>query len=302
MGTLTRLAFGGACVAVVALEGLALAGWHGWRPALRTTADSAAADTTPVDERAAPSPVAHVQRAQPAVIASAAPDSQPLSVPARVAVSPQSREKYYAELRRRIHWVPTRLGDETLFTPDVRSRMLLVKSAARQAGLEDVGLSFKDVYGLISAETSWVPRMGASKDGTPNLGIAQFEPATARLLGMRNPDDPVESVHVAALHMKKAALWSQERIAGLKLDAAERAERLREGVSIYYNLSSRGRSAWNGKNTGKLPRETQLHIYNARLGAREAGLLEAELRPANDSPRESPMLMTASTGQVAAGR
>jgi hypothetical protein len=46
--------------------------------------------------------------------------------------------------------------------------------------------------------------MGASKDGTPNLGIAQFEPATARALGMRNPNDAVEAVHVAALHMKDA--------------------------------------------------------------------------------------------------
>jgi hypothetical protein len=302
MGALTRLAFVGACVAVVALEGLALAGWQGWRPAPDITADRTVVNTTPVGGWAAPSQVPQAQRAQPAVVASAAPVSQLPGVPARVAAAPQSSEKYYAELRRRIHWVPTRLGDETLFTPDMRSRMLLVKSAALQAGLEDVGLSFKDVYGLISAETSWVPRMGASKDGTPNLGIAQFEPATARLLGMRNPDDPVESVHVAALHMKAAALWSQERIAGLKLDAAERAERLREGVSIYYNLSSRGRSAWNGKNTGKLPRETQLHIYNARLGAREAGLLEAELRPADASPRESLLLMTASTGQVAAGR
>jgi hypothetical protein len=300
MGALTRLAFGGACVAVVALEGLALAGWQGWRPAPHNTADSAVADT-PVDGWAASSPASQMQRAQPAVMASATAVSQAAGVPAPAA-APQPSEKYYAELRRRIHWVPTRLGDETLFTPDMRSRMLLVKSAARQAGLEDVGLSFKDVYGLISAETSWVPRMGASKDGTPNLGIAQFEPATARLLGVRNPDDPVESVHVAALHMKEAALWSQERIAGLKLDAVERAERLREGVSIYYNLSSRGRSAWNGKNTGKLPRETQLHIYNARLGAREAGLLEAELRPADDGQRESPMLMTASTGQVAPGR
>jgi hypothetical protein len=182
------------------------------------------------------------------------------------------------------------------------SRMLLVKSAAQQAGLQDVGLGFKDVYGIISAETSWVPRTGASKDGTPNLGIAQFEPATARLLGVRNPDDPVESVHVAALHMREAALWSQERIAGLTLDAQERAEKLREGVSIYYNLSSRGRSAWNGRNTRRLPRETQLHIYNARLGAREADLLDAELQPGEYGAREGRVLMTASSGQGAERR
>jgi hypothetical protein len=277
MGAVSKLAFAGACVAVVALEGLALAGWQGWRPA----------------HSAAVSPET---LARPPAVAALAPAlSQALAASLPVNVSPPPREKYYAELRGRIHWVPTRMGEETLSTPDAPSRMLLVKSAAQQAGLEDVGLGFKDVYGLISAETSWVPRTGASKDGTPNLGIAQFEPATARSLGMRNPDDPVESVHVAALHMREAALWSQERIAGLKLDAAERAERLREGVSIYYNLSSRGRSAWNGSNTRKLPRETQLHIYNARLGAREADQLEAALRPGERGLHEG-MMLAASSG------
>jgi hypothetical protein len=281
MGALSKLAFGGACLAVVALEGLALAGWQGWWPVHR--------------EAVAALPAQAKAKALPVSVAALAPAAiQASPAPLPPAVLPQPREKYYAELRRRIHWVPTRLGDEILSTPDIPSRMLLVKSAARQAGLADVGLGFKDVYGLISAETSWVPRMGASKDGTPNLGIAQFEPETARLLGMRNPDDPVESVHVAALHMKEAALWSQERIAGLKLSAAERAERLREGVSIYYNLSSRGRSVWNGRNTRKLPRETQLHIYNARLGAAEADQLEAELRPGADGSREGRMMLTAS--------
>jgi hypothetical protein len=296
MGALARLAFGGACVAVVALEGLALAGWQGWRPTHSTVADNTVVDSTPVDEWTLPR--AQAQLVRPVVVALAAAVSQPPGVSLAAPAAAQPKEKYYAELRRRIHWVPARLGEENLSTPDMPSRMLLVKSAAKQAGLEDVGLSFKDVYGLISAETSWVPRMGASKDGTPNLGIAQFEPATARLLGMRDPDDPVESVHVAALHMKQAALWSQERIAGLKLDAVERAERLREGVSIYYNLSSRGRSAWNGSNTRKLPRETQLHIYNARLGAHEADLLEAELHPAG----QGAMLVTASNGQGPVGR
>jgi hypothetical protein len=292
VSTLSKLAFGGACVAVIALEAIAVAGWQGWRPAYGQTIASAAV-TSPVKAVAAPAPVPE---------ALAAPVNQVAIAVVPPAVSPaqatQAREKYYAQLRRRIRWVPLRLGNEILSTPDMPSRMLLVKSAAQQAGLQDVGLGFKDVYGIISAETSWVPRTGASKDGTPNLGIAQFEPATARLLGIRNPDDPVESVHVAALHMRDAALWSQERIVGLKLDAQQRAEKLREGVSIYYNLSSRGRSAWNGRNTRKLPRETQLHIYNARLGAREADLLDAELRPAGDGAREDAMMMTASSGQA----
>jgi hypothetical protein len=66
-------------------------------------------------------------------------------------------------------------------------RLLLAQSAAERAGLEQVGLSYEDVYGIINAETSWIPRMGASKDGTPNLGIAQFEPATAEAVGLNDP-------------------------------------------------------------------------------------------------------------------
>lgn len=295
MSALSRLAFGGACLAVVGLEAIALAGWQGWRPAH--------SPAVPLAAVAVPQ-VVPIAAAVPVVAAPAISEATPVSAPPQVSQprAAQPREKYYAQLRRRIHWVPLRLRDEILSTPDMASRMLLVKSAARQAGLDDVGLGFKDVYGIISAETSWVPRTGASKDGTPNLGIAQFEPATARLLGMRNPDDPVESVHVAAQHMKQAALWSQDRIAGLKLDPAQRAEKLREGVSIYYNLSSRGRSAWNGRNTRKLPRETQLHIYNARLGARQADQLEAQLRPAGAASREGRMMVTASNGPGAVRR
>jgi hypothetical protein len=173
-----------------------------------------------------------------------------------------------------------RFGKENLLTPDHGSRMLLAKSAAERAGLAEVGLSFMDVYGIINAETSWVPRRSASKDGTPNIGIAQFEPATARALGIRDADDPVEAIHAAAEHMKEAAQWSHERLQRLKLGKSAREEKLREGVSVYYNLSSKGRSRWNGLNTTKLPVETQRHILNARLGAQEAAMLDAQLQAA----------------------
>jgi hypothetical protein len=184
----------------------------------------------------------------------------------------------FADLRAKVHWVPTKIGRETLLAPDFESRMLLAKSAADRAKLSEVGLSYKDVYAIINAETSWAPRRGASRDGTPNLGIAQFEPATAKALGLRDPDDPVEAVHAAALYIREAALWSRERVRGLKLGKAARAEKLREGISIYYNLSTRGRNLWNGMNTASLPIETQRHILNAKLGAQEAEMLDAQLR------------------------
>jgi hypothetical protein len=200
---------------------------------------------------------------------------------------------YYAQLREKMRWMPVRFGGDVLKTPDPQSRLLLVQSAARRAGLAEVGLSYRDVYGIIYSETSWIPRMGASKDGTPNLGIAQFEPATAKAIGLTDPHDPVQAVHAAALHLKDAAKWSARRIADLKLTPEQRAVKLREGVSIYYNLSSKGRSKWNGLNTAKLPVETQRHIANARLGAREAAELESQLA-AVKSRVGQPGMMTAS--------
>jgi hypothetical protein len=207
--------------------------------------------------------------------------------------------RYYDALRDRLHWVPTRVGNAAMPTLDMPSRMLLAKSAAKRAHLDEVGLSFMDVYGIINAETSWVPRAGASKDGTPNVGIAQFEPATARALGLRDPNDVVQAVHAAALNMKEAAVWSASRLRGLKLTASQRAEKLREGVSIYYNLSSRGRALWNGRNTESLPRETQLHIVNARIGAHEAALLEAQFRASRFRAEHGEAVMTA--GDPASG-
>ena len=42
-------------------------------------------------------------------------------------------------------------------------------------------------------------------------------------------------------------------------------------VDSYYNLSVKGRNKWDGRNTAKLPVETQRHIANARFGAKRAG-------------------------------
>ena len=239
-------------------------------------------------------PVSVQMSLAPTIAAAQKADAQ---AAATVGAAAQSRPEdgYYAQLRARLQFVDTRIGADKLKTPDADSRMLLAKSAAQRAGLADVGLGFKDVYGIINAETSWVPRMGASKDGTPNLGIAQFEPATARALGLRDPNDLVEAVHVAARHIKEAAVWSADRIAGLKLSADERASKLREGVSIYYNLSTRGRNMWNGKNTAKLPVETQRHIMNARIGAEQALLLDAQLQAARRIPAGAGVVLASLT-------
>ena len=160
---------------------------------------------------------------------------------------------------------------------DPATRLKLVRSAAERAGLHEVGLDFRDVYGVINAESSWVARNGMGKNGVVSEGLAQFEPATAKAVGLRDPNDAVEAVHAAARLLREAATWSAQRIAKLGLAPEQRAAKLREGVSIYYNLSTRTRSTWNGLNTERLPVETLRHIRNVRAGAQQAEQLNARL-------------------------
>ena len=261
--------------------GCLIAAWAGAPHATQVNVAPVARQVSRPAVEAAPAPVAPVETAELADI--------DMQIPAPVP----HEHGYYDQLRTQVRWVPATMDGDKLMTPDLDSRLLLAKSAARRAGLSALGLGFKDVYGIINAETSWVPREGASKDGTPNLGIAQFEPATAKALGLRNPNDAVEAVHMAAVHMKEAAIWSAQRIAGLKLGADEYASKLREGISIYYNLSTRGRNSWNGSNTAKLPRETQLHIQNARIGAQQAEFFDAQSQAMKFSRKTGPALMTA---------
>lgn len=267
---------------VVMLAGLLGVGLTGSIAVAPTTSDTMA-------QRMQSGQVAFSAREVPAAAARAAQpaEMQAAVIPAALGPTLGARfdfkvDNYYEQLRKKMNWLPVRYGGNMLKTPDARSRILLAQSAAQRARLHEVGLSYRDVYGIINAETTWIPRMGASKNGTPNLGIAQFEPATAKAVGLKNPADPVEAVHAAALHLKDAAKWSAKRISGLKLTPEQHAQKLREGVSIYYNLSTKGRNKWDGRNTAKLPIETRRHIANARLGAREAAELSAQLRQLQD--------------------
>lgn len=205
--------------------------------------------------------------------AGAAPPGAAVASAGVAARSPLHGE--YERLRAQLNWVPVKVGGRDMLTPDPKSRLLLARSAADRAGLAEVGLDFRDVYGVIAAETSWVPRKGMGRNGVTSEGLAQFEPATARSLGVQDVNDAVEAVHAAARLLKEAAQWSARRIASLGLDRAERAARLREGVSIYYNLSSAGRERWNGISDATLPVETRRHIRNVRAGIEQAQRLHA---------------------------
>jgi hypothetical protein len=163
-------------------------------------------------------------------------------------------------------------------------RLQLARTAADRAGLRQVGLDFRDLYGVIHAESSWIARDGKGRNGVTSEGLAQFEPATAKAVGLRDPNNAVEAINAAARLLHEAAEWSAQRIAGLRLAPDERAAKLREGVSVYYNLSTKSRNAWSGLNTGSLPIETQRHIRNVREGARQADQLNARLGGARLPP------------------
>jgi hypothetical protein len=209
--------------------------------------------------------VAAVGKAAPA----AAPAIRMATPVAAAAVKFASQEAVRAQIR----FQTVRYAGKPVKTLDEESRLLLAQAAAERAGLHNVGLSFQDVYGVIDAETDWIPRTGMGRNGVESIGLAQFEPRTARGLGLKDPNDPVQAVFAAAVNMKHGAEWAEDKIAHLKLSPEERAQKIREGVSVYYNLSIKGRNKWDGFNTTQLPVETQRHIRNVRAGAAEASQL-----------------------------
>lgn len=247
-----------------------------WAAFCAVTLSGAAPLTSQVSKSPAPAPVGDVRVSKTFTAASAVAALKPAKPPAiRLAAAPALVKPAIGfvsdrSLRARMKYETVRWGGKPVQTLDESSRILLAQAAAQQAGLHEVGLSFHDVYGVIEAETSWIPRTGSSKNGTPNLGLAQFEPRTAQGLGVKDPGDPVQAVFGAALYMKEGAEWASRRVAALKLPPAQHAAKVREGVSVYYNLSVKGRNRWNGVNTAMLPEETQKHIRNARMGAAEA--------------------------------
>ena len=211
-------------------------------------------------------------------LAEAVPQARP-QTPIAFSTPPQAVAIRLAprEVRAQMKYETVRFAGRRVRTLDEPSRILLTQAAAANAGLHRVGLGFADVYGVIEAETSWIPRTGMGKNGVRSIGLAQFEPGTAKGLGLKNPNDPVEAVFAAAVNLRHGANWAARKIDHLELPPARRAAKLREGVSIYYNLSVKGRNQWNGLNTAKLPIETRRHIRNVRSGAREALQLAREL-------------------------
>ena len=226
----------------------------------------------------AATPVARAVGAAAAVAAISTPAAPPVialatTSPAKAVIAFASPD----ELRSQLKFETVKWAGKRVQTIDETSRLMLAQAAAEKAGLNEVGLTYEDVYGVIEAETSWIPRSGLGNNGVKSHGLAQFEPGTAKGLGLKDPNDPVQAVFAAALNMKHGAEWAAGRLEPLKLAPQDYALKLREGVSVYYNLSVKGRNKWDGLNTAELPVETQRHIRNVRAGAEEAAELARQL-------------------------
>jgi hypothetical protein len=182
------------------------------------------------------------------------------------------------QVRDSLNYVSTVYQGKDKKTLDVPSRLLLTKWAADNAGLGDVGLSWKDVYGVIHAESSWVPRTGVGKNGVKSEGLGQFEGATAKGYGLKNTNDPLHSIAAAARLVKDGAVWTQKRIENLPMTAVKKAMVLREGVSVYYNTGWTTRKKWEPESSQKLPVETRSHIRNVKAGGMIAETLVEDIK------------------------
>lgn len=242
--------------------------------------------------------------------ASAAETAETAASAARVAETKRQdalEKKYLNEkvspedqLREKLNYVEIEYMGKKAMALDVPSRVMLTKAAAKKYNLESTGLNWKDLYGVIHAETAWVSRDGMGLNGKVSRGLAQMEDATAKSLGIKNPNDPVDAAFGAAKLLKEAAGWSHNKISRLGLRGGDRHEALRDGISVYYNLSSKKRAEWDGTNNHQMPYATQRHIENVKDGAALASRHERTLIKESKQQDTKKNEMVASTSETPA--
>lgn len=192
------------------------------------------------------------------------------------------------EIRKQLSYVDVMYQGKAHQTLDASSRLLLTKWASDNAKLEDVGLGWKYLYGVIHAESSWISRSGMGKNGVKSHGLAQFENATARLYGLTDALDPLKAVSASANLIRDAATWTQKKLDPLGMTAARQAQALHEGVSVFYNTGWNTRKKWTPERSTHLPSATKAHIKNVHAGHIIANNVALELRAGNNLTTPDP--------------
>jgi hypothetical protein len=168
-----------------------------------------------------------------------------------------------AALTQKLPSIVLKMQGQEIPTLHPLERVRLCMEAAKALNLKAVGRDWKDIYAVIQAETEWAPRVGMGLNGRESHGLAQMEAETAKGLGITNPNDPSQAVLGAGMLLRDATLWTRAQGHELK-DAA---------LSVYYNLSTKARHAWDGKSVEDLPYPTRRHIEAVSQARVEAAVL-----------------------------
>lgn len=178
----------------------------------------------------------------------------------------------------------------------------LSRQAALQASrLEGIAIDPVKVGAVMIAESSLVSRVGWSANGkTPSFGLAQLEENTARALGVKDLNDPLESAQAAARLVAE----------GLRFARANAQVDPRIAMSLNYNTSTLLRRTLiaqhgAGLQVEHLPQATQNHVKNmlyaenrmsafARLSDQHQKIILAQKEPLQPAqPQEKSPMSTA---------
>lgn len=139
----------------------------------------------------------------------------------------------------------------------------LSRQAAQEASrTEGIKIDPLKVGAIMMAESSLVARTGWSANGkTPSYGLAQMEPNTARLLGVKDPNDPLQS----ALGVAKLVAE------GMRFARSNGKVDEHIAMSLAYNTSTSLRRSLvtqygSALRLEHLPQATQNHVKNMAYG------------------------------------
>lgn len=114
---------------------------------------------------------------------------------------------------------------------------------------------------VIQAESNGVAQTGFSWNGkTPSFGLAQLEANTAKGLGVKDPNDPLESAIAVAKLLSDGYVFAKKH-PGVPLDYA---------LSLAYNTGTNTRNTLGALGStlrlDQLPPATQIHVKNMAIG------------------------------------
>lgn len=183
-----------------------------------------------------------------------------------------------------IRMIPVRFKGKQIHSVHPEDRIAIVKRASERESLDRMigDEAWKLVYGMIQAESNWIPRDGLGRNNRISVGVAQMELPTAESLGI-DPHNPHEAAQGVAKLVKEAVETYKTRLRKGMVISDERGRKLEHRkalavyISVHYNTSSKFRSEWDGR-ISSLHQPTRVHIKNVTYGIGEAGSVDREIK------------------------